>query len=393
MKQKVLQFAFLLFIVAFHFQSQGQVKITQADFPRAKEFIDSVRYIQQVGISNPEEGPDLVWDYSALLPGELRTFEHFDATNDPNFQNVLNYRNSALNFQGFIIENINYEAIDSSGFYDYGRSIKGVTYSIRQITGGQNDSLHFVGRNEKFEGRIDDLRFPLSYQDMWSNTRIEYFNFELTVAGFGLNKTPGTRKSIINESREVVGYGGLIIPKSDGTPSALMDVLLVKVNRTRVDSFFLGGAPAPPQLMAAFGLTQGAVANSQYYNFYKPGFAGRVLDIGQVNSTTAQAFYRPQAADGLSTVHNLNHLANFNHFPNPVSAGQSVTLSSDINIELGTVSIMDMTGRTLYQTSFDSSFSKDIQLDIPYAISSGMYLYHVNDQNGMLVGVGKLMIN
>ena len=394
MKQTILPFSIFFFTILFAFQSQAQVTIARNDFPRLASFTDSLHFTEEAGIAVPSEGPNQVWDYSALESGEFRTFEHFDATSDPNFPDALNLRQGDLLFQIFEIESQSYEAIDDVGFYEYGRSITDVTYSITAISGGPNDSLRFVGGNELYEGDIDEIEFPMTYQDAWTDSRNEYINFELTIAAFGLNQTPGFRKRIKTQIRTVVGHGLLTIPKSDGSPSLEMDVLLVKVERSNVDSLFLGGAPAPPAILAAFGLVQGAVDEVVFYSFYKPGFAGRVLDIGisDIGQAT-DAFYRPQAADGLTAIHELEGLPEIQGLPNPVSAGGVITLPIQQLTSTGFIRFYDLIGRSVFSLPFESGTDYQIQARIPTATGTGMYIYHVHDEKGVPVGLGKLQIN
>lgn len=83
------------------------------------------------------------------------------------------------------------------------------------------------------------------------------------------------------------------------------------------------------------GLVQGAVDEAVFYSFYKPGFAVKGLSLVVVDGMITENFFRPQSADLLTAVHDLRTLAEFNYFPNPVAAGQIVTLNSDINIGTG----------------------------------------------------------
>lgn len=91
--------------------------------------------------------------------------------------------------------------------------------------------------------------------------------FEITVAAFGLNNTPGFHKRIAYNDRAVTGSGKLVMTHPVGQPSDSMDVLLVKATEVRIDSFFVGGAPAPTPLLQGLGLTQGQMATT-YKSYY-----------------------------------------------------------------------------------------------------------------------------
>ncbi|MEZ4954271.1 MAG: hypothetical protein R2825_11905 [Saprospiraceae bacterium] len=73
--------------------------------------------------------------------------EHFGVNNHPDFPTATSYYQNDLIFQGFVIQNFNYEAVNASGWSIVGQEIKNITYPIAAITGGPTDSLHFVGGN------------------------------------------------------------------------------------------------------------------------------------------------------------------------------------------------------------------------------------------------------
>ncbi|MGB0931148.1 MAG: hypothetical protein ACPGVB_10250 [Chitinophagales bacterium] len=274
--------------------SQPTVVITKDNFPRGGSFTDIGYFVETDILDAPTEGTGQVWDYSFLTPDSLVTQVYTDASNDPNFSGVLNYISGNILFNGFPISRNQYEAIDEEGWYHKGRTTEEVSYSVTAISGGADDLLRFPDRVVPYGGRLNKLQFPVTYESDWTQNQIENTEFELTVAAFGLNAVPGVNVKTITERREVVGEGKLIIPSEDGSPSLPMDALLLKVDMTGIDSVFLGGAPAPAPLLAAFGVTQGniSVADTRYI-FYMPGFGSNVLNVNPASGTF---FYRPQAA-------------------------------------------------------------------------------------------------
>src|SRR5690606_38704120 len=124
---------------------------------------------------------------------------------------------------------------------------------------GTDDSIRFVGGVTPFDGRINTIQFPMTYQDQWTQSFDRVVDFELNIASYGMVDAPGFLRETTTENREVVGYGELTIPQPNGSPSLPMVVLLLKVNRITLDSFFVAGQPAPAPMLAAFGLIQGSV--------------------------------------------------------------------------------------------------------------------------------------
>ncbi len=389
MKKAILHFCFTLPVFLLATQSQAQVTVTSDDFPRPVTFVDSIFRSTESNPAYPSQGPDQVWDYSNLVKDELIERTYNDATSDAGFPGAYNFSDQALIFQIFPIESYRYFGLDSEGWFELGRRIVGVSYSITALTGGPQDTLRFPDANVIYDGRTDDVKFPMNYGDEWMETRIELLPYELTVAAFGLNKTPGYRKRYFTQHRKISGYGKLTLANSDGTPTAPMDVLLVRVVRNTVDSIFLGGAPAPPQLMGAFGLTQGAMAADSFYVFYKPGFGAPVMSIDYGESV---AFYRPQAAETISAIRE-QALVETSSFPNPVSAGQTLTIRSESLPVAGQVQLTDMHGRLMQQSFFETGSGGQLQLRVHDQTPAGLYFYQIKDHTGTLVGAGKFRVN
>lgn len=388
MKRQSLLFGLTFMLLIAAFPSFGQVTITETTFPRAAAFSDVFYVSTNSSPSFPSEGPDQIWDYSDLTVSEVNTNEYMDGSNNPAFPGAYNFRERNLIFQGFPIPSDQYEGLDSEGWYELGRTIVGVSYSITAISGGANDSLGFPGNNIIFEGRNNTIQFPLNYEDAWSNARIESTPFELTIAAFGLDHTPGELQRTLTDNREVVGYGSLTIPDENGDPTVGMDVLLVKVARTIMDSVFLGGAPAPDVLLAAFGLTQGAVVEQSFYVFYKPDFGSPVMSIAYDEDF---AVYRPQAAATVSGSTSIQ-LQHTSLYPNPVSARQMVYLTTESPVEMGVIRLLDLQGRVLHQEKINFNYSNQIEMQVPAVLGQGLYVYQLLDQKGQVTGVGKLHV-
>lgn len=380
MKSRLFQFPILLTCLALAFNGYGQVTLTSGNFVRGTTFSDSIVLASQTGIALPAEGAAQTWDYSALTMGSLTVRDHFDASSDPNFAGARNFYSNDLTFQGFLIMATSYEAIDNNGWYEMGRSIEGVTYSIASISGGANDSLSFVGQNDLYAGRMNLLNFPTTYQDQWTQSYAEVTDFELTVAAFSLNKTPGYQQRIITQDREVVGYGTLKIPTGNSSAPTALPALLIKAQRTLVDSFFVGGMVAPSALTGAFGLTQGATFSDEFYVFYTPGYGSPVMSMDITNGMGENAAYRTGANKAtFSLGENLTFKANF--YPNPVKDGQALTIELEDQVGTAVFTVMDINGRELYRQTLEPS-GKTFRYEIPTSLSAGMYLFRLEDTDG-----------
>ncbi len=392
MNRTILPFLFFLF--SFGITAHTQVTIDQSNFPRPTSFIDTFA-LDFSFQTLPSEGPDQFWDYSVLQRDDTRTRTYIDATNDTEFSGALNYNESFLSFQGLPIPRLAYDGIDENGYYQIGSEISEIGHSITAISGGTNDTLRFLGEKTAFEGRIDYLQFPVTYEKQWMGSNIERINLELTVGAFGLDKTPGQLKREETQHREVVGYGKLVIPQADGTPSAPTPVLLIKVEESYVDSFFLGGAPAPAAILGAFGLTQGVSINSSltHYLFYRPGFGSPILSMAIFpEQGLISMVFRPDGAEMTTSIDEIRWSA-LKSFPNPVKAGRSIAIQTKSPTPIGYFQLSDLSGRIVRQQSFEAPVNRQFSIKIPENINAGMYFYHVFGRNSEPIGRGKLQVN
>lgn len=361
----------------------SQVVITADNFPRGGTFTDYSYRSQPGVIVPPSEGPDQVWDYSDLELDQIITVDYADASQDPALPGALNSSVRNLAFQVFPIPSQFYEAIDQDGWYGLGRTTADVSYSITAISGGPKDTLRFPGTAMPFEGRINSLQFPVTYGSHWNQSMTEVMPFELTVAAFGLNKAPGVYRRLINQDRQVTGYGEIILPRENGNSTLPIEVLMIKVVRMAVDSYYLGGAPAPAQLMGAFGLTQGSSVTDSFYVFYAPEFGAPVFDYA-INSDIA--FYRPYAEATVSVNQPISTTV-LHAYPNPVKAGSVLNVELESPAHQGRYRIWDALGRMVDESTFNTEDQHQLLIPIPSAIQTGMYVFQVLDTNGEVIGI------
>lgn len=374
-------------------QTNAQVTIDQGNFPRPVGFTDTLVECAVVVVPVPSEGANKTWDYSFLATSFVGTTVFTDATASTAFPGALNSFQDDMSFQGMNIPSITYRGLDSIGWYALGRRTTDISYSLLGVTGSSNDTLRFVGGDFPHTGRINWLEFPTTYPNQWTNTQVEDVHFELTVSSFGLNKTPGVRRNRTTNDRTVVGYGTLKIPRDDASTTIPMDVLMVKVVSTRQDSFFLGGAPAPPALIQAFGVVQGGTTTNTYYLFYKPGFGKPILNLA-LSSTTGVvngASYR-RRADAGSVNTNYVALMPVQAFPNPISAGGMLNIQAENTSDFENIQFIDLNGRMVSSKQILSNSNNQIQTQIPSSLSHGMYFYTIQNKEGATVGNGKLLV-
>lgn len=387
MKQTFLHLIFSFFALAFISPLVAQITIDESNFIRPPFYTDTVVVSQGTNLSSPTTGSDQVWDYSSLQMDFLSESEHFDGTNDPEMPGATGYYPSNLTFQFFLIPNLVYETVDQEGWYIRGYKAGNSSNDISFVTGSAGDTLRFPPATKVFDEKILWTKFPMNYEDEWTTTRTEITDFELTVAAFGLDKTPGYRKQFTTDNRKVTGSGQVTLPSLDGSPIYPIDALMVEGDVTRVDSFFLGGAPAPQALLDAFGLVQGGTSVFNGFFLYAPGFGSAVLFGGIGTPGVYQ--YRPQVNNIISSVREVT-VPQLASFPNPISAGESLTIEMETIPMNGNVSLLDFTGRMVHAQAFESPTGQSLQINVPSELGKGMYVFQVHDGQGQLTGVGKV---
>lgn len=268
---KSLLYIFILFLIASESIAQmgGQIlTLTEENF-----IVDpNEGYFSKAIIPNnmlpPQEGGLTLYDYRNLdtLLGNWG-WQYYPATN-PVFPNAIRYKETEVSFGPFNLERNYYEEINGTGFYEVGATMDAQNISLLPFTGNPNDVLAFPAQNDILPTPRIKMQFPCTFGNSWEDET--YYNtiFNLTVTAFGLNNIPGNHKQIVLENSEVLGWGMAMIPKNNGT-SIPYKVLYIRHIETVIDSFFLGGAPMPANLLAAFGLQQGSSKAYYSYKLYR----------------------------------------------------------------------------------------------------------------------------
>jgi len=208
-----------------------------------------------------------------------------------------------------------------------------------------------------------------------------------------LNKALGKSSSVHTQNREIVGYGTVVLPALDGTSTPPIEVLLIKSVVTRIDSVFLNGAPAPPALLQPFGLTQGQVQEDVRYLMYRPGFPQPVMNIGlSAENEVLFAAFRPHVVETITSVKDVNILPT-SHFPNPMAAGQTLTIETPEAMAASFFRLIDAQGRVVQQQQVtDFGSNTGLQVRLAGHLPQGIYFYEISDQTGKYRGQGAVQI-
>jgi hypothetical protein len=380
----------LLFLLVMTSCLTAQITLNSDNFVRADNFTDTLFTTFGSAVAFPEAGEDMLWDYS-FLPVDSGIVFDYTAGSDPALPGSSSYEIGGIALGPFNVPSLAWHRTDESRWERSGETLTDTTLSVTPLTGGPSDVLHFVGGTQPYlpEG-ANTLPFPTTFSDTWNTTYRRKVPFELTVAAFGLNATPGSFEQDITFEREVIGYGQLRLPTYPEGRGKPIDVLLVRSYETIVDSIFLGGQPGPPPLISAFGLEQGAINRDTIYVFY--GLSERGASLLTLAKSTDEATYRSAQFEPATGVGNPS-LISLGASPNPLAVGAELSIVPSQPVLVGTVlELYDMSGRSVLRHSVEAR-SERISLRVPAGLPSGFYLITATGPDGLLLAREKLNIN
>ena len=303
-----------LCVFTFSLSMTAQITIRRADFAvtSSPTTLDSSRYkaLTRTGAVVPTFGNNQTWDYTGQKDSSSNVYTDyyiptaaFGATPTAYSTATLAYNYNSV-FQIFQYPSRAYERIDSTGYVELGSITNGAKFSISAISGGATDTIYFPAGTYPYSPPHPLVRFPMTANSAWNVTSKSTVDFQLSVAAFGLNKTPGQKVTTILSIDTVVGWGTLKLKNPAGGGASSFAVLLERKNETAIDSFFVGGTPAPAQLLGAFGLMQGTkTVYFTEYLFRGIGFSEPAMQM-YVNGTTGAISYISRAVNvalGLTT--------------------------------------------------------------------------------------------
>ena len=378
------KFYLILPLVGATFLASGQITLDQNNVPHSANHSD-IRAFNTTGVTIPAHGTNVLYDYSSLANTAIDTIPYIDATRTGfTAFTRFNYGYSTLNAFQLYSEYYTHKFTD--GIARVGAYKLPESFSIGTITGGTNDELTFTGNNSVFVNPGYEVKFPSTYGTTWSSTYRFETDFELTVAAFSLASAPGQQRQNVTQTDSVVGWGQLRLPTLGGV-SILYDVLLMKQSLNYIDSVFLGGSPAPPQLLAGFGLTQGQTGKSNKYVFYAAGFERPLLIIEMSDDwQSVERSYHTAAGLATFSVDEFSSINAINAYPNPVKAGSMVSFDVTETTQELRLQIMDASGKCMVDEALEAANSGNWQWKVPSEFPVGLYSFSLTNATGSKSG-------
>ena len=398
------KFLFLtLCVTLFSFTVKGQITINRTDYAVSGTALDSASWklMTKTGAVVPTFGNNQTWDYSVLKDSTptINKYYHTPAANfgaiPAVFADATRAFNTTVSFLNFPIPFRVYDKLDATGYAQLGYITLGAKFSVAAVSGGATDSIYFPVASLRFSSPSFYYKFPMTANSVWKTNFKDTTPLQLSVAAFGLNKTPGMRVAQYTALDTIVGWGTLKLKNPSGGTALNYAVLLKQATQTRLDSFFLGGAPAPPVITGAFGVTQGAVTvYSTYYSFLGVGFNEPFLRM-YINAagvfTQVTRAVSPNL--GLTGSHETpNYAVATTVYPNPTTEGVNFKFQKTSMLDWN-VMIYNAAGQivSINRVSAPQGLVNQ-RIALASSLPSGTYFYNLLDETSLIRANGKFLL-
>jgi hypothetical protein len=393
-----------LCVASFILTLKGQITINRTDYAVSGTGLDSAAWksMTKTGAVLPTLGNNQTWDYTALKDTTL-TFNRYYRTPAASFGAIpaifadATYAfNSTVLFQNFPLSFRVFEKLDATSHGQLGYITLGSKFSIATISGGATDTLYFPDASLRFSSQPLYYKFPMTANSVWKSNYKDTTPLQLSVALLGLNKTPGMRVAQYIALDTIVGWGTLKLKNPSGGAALNYAVLLKRATQTRLDSFFLGGAPAPAVIMGAFGLTQGAVTvYSTDYTFLGVGFNEPFLYIS-TNATGVINFVTRAVLPNLGLTRSPetpNYAVATTVYPNPTTEGVNFEFHKN-SMPDWNIMIYNATGQIVSINRVSSPQGiVNQRIALASSLPSGTYFYNLLDETSLIRANGKFLLN
>ncbi len=375
------------------------ITINSTDMPIPTSNYNLIDFTSTAAAS-PTVGTGSTWDYSAYS-GTAVTNSYLPETN-------TFFTSAGIDVYSRIFKSLTHSAFGYFVYAEYdfnssnikvsGTDIDAQAYGLAAFTGSSTDSLIIPAQQILLTSPKVVIQFPCTAGSSWSSVSRRVNNFNLTVGAAGLSNTPSQHTYYVHRTDSVIGWGSMRVYTSSG-PSMLYSVLMDKVAEYAVDSFYVGGVPAPTTLLTGLGVAQGQKTDSVFrYNFYRKGSFNYLLSFYYGADATYTTPLNKYMDTGNVAPRNasVNGLQNDNYttvlFPNPVNGNELNILFSGRNVSDCKYYITDVAGRIM-QTGMPENRQDQIHIDLSNNLANGKYVITVTDNENNKISVEQFDIN
>lgn len=371
----------MLAVYTLPFYAQAQITLNSANAPTDAQcqIPDTFNRIKLNTLPDVSPKANATWDMTLATDSNVYTYNFNKAASSSAFPLAT----FTISRQYIVTPGMRYDFVamcdvNTNGIVYMGEHINRQALPLAALTGDTGDSLVFVTQDIMYSMPEYDVKYPCTMGTKWTDNISFATDFILTVNSAGLNNTPGQRKTRRITNYDVTGWGKMRVNDKNGNPTGYMDVLAIDRVETVSDSFFLGGMPAPPTLLAAFGLTQGQQITTYKRNYHRAAEYRGLLEVEYEDA----AFSKPIEIVTHRQRLKPTNVANISKeqisiYPNPVSTG-SFTVKVDGAHKDLSYQLMNITGQQVAAGAVPANGDISVQQNLP----AGTYVIKLTSTDG-----------
>lgn len=375
----------ILSVFSTGFVSAQPITLVQSNYAAVQPgtFL-SWNIINTAGISAPERGEDMIWDYSFAQSAGFFTTE-YTIPNNSGFPTATVAQPILYSLAGFTVAGESYEETNQQGHYSLGQSLEAATVEIDLGLG--TGTLDVPAQLSPLYRK--EMIFPATYGSTW-NTPDSRQVVRANLTALIYQNTPSelVQHYIVHDS--IIGWGTLILPGQQS-----YEVLLKKRSMVQIDSFYIGGQPALKALLDQLDLTQGDTTLTDLYTFHAVGIEGEVFAYSKTTSqgTTGDFAYYNSNLPTAVTEESLP-TASSRLYPNPVTGDGTVVEFDKTSDAPWYVNVSNTLGETVLTIPVTGQTGRiHLPLSLSPALANGAYFYTIQNDRGIRTGNGTIFLS
>jgi hypothetical protein len=334
-------------------------------------------------IDAPQSGENRVWDYSSAQTISFFATDYNTPANS-SFPTATVVSPIMYSLAGFVIEGRSYDEVNQEGHFHLGNHFDAA--SVELDLGFGTGKLDVPAQDAELYRK--EMIFPATYGSQWNTPDTRYVvNANLTALLY--QNTPSELVQHYTVNDEIIGWGTILLP---GQKS--FEVLLKKQTVVQIDSFYIGGQPAPALILDQLGVNQGDETRTELYTFHAAGIEGEVMSYSRTTtqgSTDRFAYYNANLPTSVAEEQSKS----FSRlYPNPVTTGGAVVEFDKTSDAPWSVKVTDALGNAVQTISVTSPAGRaHIQLPLDMSLANGAYFYTIQNDHGVRTGGGTVFLS